>query len=632
MARWQAQDGADLYQIPAWGKGWFHVQEDGHLSVRPPTAKKSIDLHRLVEDLRRRGVSLPLLLRFPELIEARIEQLVSAFGSASEAYGYQGAYRGVYPIKVNQDKHLVDAVVKHSRPHHLGLEAGSKPELQIVLATLEDPEALIICNGYKDRSYIQMALLARKLGRNCMIVIEKLDELDRVLSVAEELGTEPVIGIRAKLSAKGSGRWQSSGGDRAKFGLTVREIVQVVKRLQKEDRLSILRLLHFHIGSQVTTIRSFHKALREATRIYTELVRMGAPMGYLDVGGGVGVDYDGSRTNFESSMNYDIQEYAHSVVAAVMEGCDEAEVPHPALITEAGRALVAYSSALVFDVLGVSRMAAAGRPKKPPEDADSAIQELYAAWESISAKKLQEPLHDATDLRDEALTRFGLGLLSLEERGQVEALYYAILTKLVSVAQRGDYVPEELEDLEAALADTYYCNFSVFQSAPDAWAINQLFPICPIHRLAEKPTRKAVLADLTCDSDGLLKRFIDRRDVKRALEVHDLTEGEPYYLGMFLVGAYQEILGDLHNLFGDTHVVLVQSANNERGFAIKHVEEGNTIRDVLDYVCYDRKSMVGRLRKRVEEGIEEERLTPEEGALLVSTYVAGLESYTYLTP
>ncbi len=574
---------------------------------------------------------MPLLLRFPELIEARIEQLVDAFATAFGEYGYRGSYRGVYPIKVNQDKYLVDAVVKHSRPHHLGLEAGSKPELQIVLATLEDPEALIICNGYKDRSYIQMALLARKLGRNCIIVIEKLDELDRVLSVSEELGMEPVVGIRAKLSAKGSGRWQSSGGDRAKFGLTVREIVQVVKRLEGEGRLSMMRLLHFHIGSQVTTIRSFHRALREATRIYTELVRMGAPMGFLDVGGGLGVDYDGSRTNFESSMNYDVQEYAHAVVSAVMEGCDEAGIAHPALITEAGRALVAYSSALVFDVLGVTRMAGETSPQRPSADADASILELYESWTNITAQNLQEPLHDATDIREEALTRFGLGLLTLEEHAQVESLYFAVLTKLTVVARRAEYVPEELETLESALADTYYCNFSVFQSAPDAWAIHQLFPICPIHRLDEEPGRKAVLADLTCDSDGMLERFIDRRDVKRALEVHDLRLDEPYYMGMFLVGAYQEILGDLHNLFGDTHVVIVRSADNPRGFTIERVIEGNTIRDVLDYVSYDRKRLVGRLRRRVEEGIEKERLTPEEGALLVSTYVQGLESYTYLT-
>ena len=631
MARWTAQDGSELYQIPAWGKGWFQVADDGNLLVTPPNAAKAINVHRLVEDLRRRGVALPLLLRFPELIEARIQQLVTAFAEASEQYGFTGPYRGVYPIKVNQDKYLVDAMVKSSKPHHLGLEAGSKPELQIVLATLEDPEALIICNGYKDRSYIQMAMLARKLGRNCIIVIEKMDELDRVLSVAEELDLAPVIGIRAKLSAKGSGRWQSSGGDRAKFGLTVREMVQVVERLKKEERLDQLQLLHFHIGSQVTTIRSFHRALREATRIYTELHRMGAPMGYLDVGGGLGVDYDGSRTNFESSMNYDVSEYASAVVSAVRDGCDEAEVPHPALITEAGRALVAYSSALIFDVVGVTQMSEETKPKKPPEDADAAIVELYRSWEAISAKSLQEPLHDATDIRDEALTRFSLGLLTLEERAEIEALYWAILRKLTSVARRAEYVPEELEALEQSLADTYYCNFSLFQSAPDAWAINQLFPITPIHRLDEKPTRKAVLADLTCDSDGLIKRFIDRRDVKGSLEVHELREGEHYYLGMFLVGAYQEILGDLHNLFGDTHVAIVNSADNERGYAIQQIVEGNTIRDVLDYVCYDRKRLVGRLRRRVDEGIENEKLTPEEGALLVSTYVQGLESYTYLT-
>jgi arginine decarboxylase len=631
MARWSPQDGAELYQIPAWGKGWFEVNAQGHLGVRPPGKEQLIDLHMLVEDLRLRGIALPMLVRFPELIEARIAQLVTAFQVASAEYGFKGLYRGVYPIKVNQDKFLVDAVVAYSRPHHLGLEAGSKPELQVVLATLEDPEALIICNGYKDRSYIQMALLARKLGRNCIVVIEKMDELDRVLEVAKELRTAPVIGIRAKLSAKGSGRWQSSGGDRAKFGLTIKEMVTVVERLKEEGMLDILQLLHFHIGSQVTNIRSIHKALREATRLYTELTRLGAAMKYLDVGGGLGVDYDGSRTNFESSMNYDVQEYASAVVAAVTEGCDEAGVAHPHLITEAGRALVAYSSALIFDVLGVTKMVTGPNPTKPHADADAAIVELYECWQGVNAKNLQEPLHDATDIRDEALVRFGLGLLSLEERAEIEGLYWQILEKLSRVAARAEYVPEELEPLKQTLADTYYCNFSLFQSAPDSWAINQLFPICPIHRLHEEPHRQAVLADLTCDSDGVVKRFIDRRDVKTALEVHELRPGEPYYLGMFLIGAYQEILGDLHNLFGDTNVALVSAAANERGYKVDQIVEGNTIREVLDYVSYDRKRLLGRLRGRVEEAIAEGRLSSEEGGLLVNTYIQGLESYTYLT-
>mgnify|MGYP000147080697 CR=1 FL=1 len=630
MARFTTVDGEDLYQIPAWGKGWFRGNEAGHLVAHPPGAVRGIDLYNLVEDLRQRGIPLPVLLRFPELVRARVDQLVDAFRGAFEEYGYEGAYRGVYPIKVNQDKHLVDAVVKASRPHHLGLEAGSKPELQIVLATLEDPEALIVCNGYKDRGYIQMALLARKLGRNCIIVVEKLDELGRVLTIADELGVEPAIGIRAKLSAKGSGRWQSSGGDRAKFGLTVGEMMLAVEQLRAADQLARLQLLHFHIGSQVTSIRSFHKALREAVRLYTELARLGAPMGYLDVGGGLGVDYDGSRTNFESSMNYDVHEYASAVVAAAASGCTEAGIPHPAIVTEAGRALVAYSSALVFDVLGVNRRITSERPVEPPPDADRAIVELYGVYESVSAKNLQEPLHDANDTRDEALTRFGLGLLTIEERATIESLYWHILAKLQRVSARAEYLPEELEPLDRVLADTYYCNFSVFQSAPDAWAIKQLFPICPIHRLDELPSRKAVLADLTCDSDGCIKQFIDRRDVKPVLEVHDPGD-EPYYLGMFLVGAYQEILGDLHNLFGDTNVVLVTAADTGRGYKLGKVVEGNTIRDVLEYVNYDRKRMLGRIRTRVEQAIEDDRLTPEEGGLLVSSYLQALDSYTYLS-
>jgi len=631
MSSWGTPDGEELYQIPAWGKGWFHGNDAGHLMVTPPGVEHGIDLHHLVRDLRQRGIPLPVVLRFPELVRARIDELVDAFTTAFEEYGFQGVYRGVYPIKVNQDKHLVDAVVQASRPHHLGLEAGSKPELQIVLATLEDPEALIICNGYKDRGYIQMALLARKLGRNCIIVIEKLDELDRVLAIAEELGIAPAIGLRSKLSAKGSGRWQSSGGDQAKFGLTVGEMVQAVHTLREAGRLDRLQLLHFHIGSQVTAIRAFHKALREAVRLYTELARLGAPMGYLDVGGGLGVDYDGSRTSFESSMNYDVQEYAHTVVSAATEACNAAGIPHPAIVTEAGRALVAYSSVLLFDIIGVNRRLAAGsRPEKPPSDADAAVVELYEVWDAISAKNLQEPLHDANDLRDEALTRFGLGLLTIEDRAAIESLYWHILAKLQRVAGRAEYVPEELDPLDHVLADTYYGNFSVFQSAPDAWAIKQLFPICPIHRLDERPTRKAILADLTCDSDGCIKQFIDRRDVKRVLEVHELGD-EPYVLGMFLVGAYQEILGDLHNLFGDTNVVLVTAASNGRGYKLGDVIEGDSIRDVLEYVRYDRRRMMGRIRTRVEQAIEDDRLTPEEGGLLVSSYLQALDSYTYLS-
>lgn len=630
MARWTTADSEDLYQIPAWGQGWFSVNEAGNLVMCPPGQTGGIDLKGLVDDLKHRGIALPILVRFSDLIKARIETLVGAFERAFQEYDYKGRFRGVYPIKVNQDAHVVGDFVKYAAPHHLGLEAGSKPELQVVLAMLEDPEALIICNGYKDREYIQMALLARKLGRNCIIVVEKIEELTVIQELAKELHLKPVIGVRAKLTAKGSGRWQSSVGDRAKFGLTVREVVDVVDQLREAEMLDCLQLLHFHIGSQVTNIRAFNTALREASRIYTELVRLGANMRYVDVGGGLGVDYDGSRTNFESSMNYSVDEYAAAIVSTVVDACDTLGLPHPDLITESGRAMIAHHAALLFDVVGFTSMVDGKPPRAPREGASEELHELWEVYKSISGKNLLEPLHDATEIREQSLTKFNLGLVGLEERAEVEAMYFAIGKKLYRTADRSAELPEEIEPLQKALADIYYCNFSVFQSAPDAWAIGQLFPILPIHRLDTEPDRRAVLADLTCDSDGKIERFIDKRDVKNVLEVHD-PEGKPYFLGMFLVGAYQEILGDLHNLFGDTNVVHVAVAEGRSGYRLEAVVEGNSVREVLEYVSYDRNRLVKRLRSRVEEAIEDGRLTPEEGGLLVNAYLRGLEGYTYLS-
>ncbi len=640
MARWTNAESEEIYQIRAWGGGWFGANDKGHLAIAPPRTAGApaggataggIDLKVLVDDLQRRGVSLPILLRFTDLIQARIETLTSAFAAAKIEYEYKGNYRGVYPVKVNQNMHLVDAITRYSRPHHLGLEAGSKPELQVVLAMLDDPEALIICNGYKDREYVQMALLARKLGRNCIIVVEKIEEIDLILDCAKDLELDPVIGVRAKLSQKGSGRWQGSVGDRAKFGLTTNEIVEVVHRLRDLGKLDILQLLHYHIGSQVTNIRSVNMALREGTRTYTELRRLGANMQYFDVGGGLGVDYDGSRTNFESSMNYDVAEYARSVVSAIVAACDEAEMPHPSIITEAGRAMVAHHSALIFDVVGATRMPDPPIPKPPSEDALHELVELWNVLETITNKNLIEPYHDALELREQCFTKFNLGLVSLEERAQVEALFWAVCHKLartVGTDLGGVDVPEELQPLLKQLADTFYCNFSLFQSAPDSWAIGQLFPICPIHRLNKEPTRRGVLADLTCDSDGKIDKFIDRRDVKSVLELHE-PNGQPYYMGMFLLGAYQEILGDLHNLFGDTNQVHVSIAEGGTGYRIDQIIEGNTVMEVLEYVSYDRKRLLRSMRRAVEDAIENGNLTLEEGALLVNTYVKGLEGYTY---
>jgi len=519
--------------------------------------------------------------------------------------------------------------VRFSQPHHLGLKAGSKPELLVVLALLDDPDALIVCNGYKDRDYIEPAMLAHKLGRRVIVVVEKIGDLDLILELARQHGVTPIIGVRAKLSSRGSGRWQDSAGDYAKFGLNIREIAQLVTRLREAEMLDALQLLHFHIGSQVSAIRAFKNAMREATRIFTELTRMGAPMRYFDVGGDLGVDYDGSRTNFSSSMNYDVYEYALDIVASLANACDEADIEHPTIITEAGRSMVAYNSVLVFDVLGTHRIIPAEKVTPPAEDADDLIQQLWEVYGEVTAKNLQGPYHDALELEEETLTRFNLGLIDLETRAAAETIYRRIVERLARGMRGQKYLPEELEQLGRSLADIYYCNFSVFQSAPDSWAIDQLFPVLPIHRLDEKPTVAGVLADITCDSDGKVERFIDLRDVKHALELHQ-RNGEPYYLGMFLLGAYQELLGDLHNLFGDTNAVHVRAVEGGAGYRIEHVVEGDMVTEVLRYVQYDREQLLSKLRRAIEDSIAADRLTPEEGRLLVANYVRGLDAYTYL--
>jgi arginine decarboxylase len=622
----------ELYRIPAWGLGYFSVNAQGNLVVRPdPSNDATIDVKALIDDLRRRGLQIPILLRFTDLVRARIDELAGAFRAAIDEYEYKGAFRGVYPIKVNQQRQLVEDVVRFSRPHHLGLEAGSKPELLVVLSLLDDPEALIVCNGYKDREYIEMALLARKLGRNTIVVIEKITELDTVLQASRRLQIAPVIGVRAKLSATGSGRWKDSGGDLAKFGLTIPEIVQVVETLRAEGQLDTLKLLHFHIGSQVSDIRSVKGALKEATRIYTELCGMGAPMGFLDVGGGLGIDYDGSRTSEPSSVNYDVLEYAYDVVSAISLACDEAEVPHPAIVTEAGRFMVTHNSVLVFDVLGTSRMLSE-TPSVPRElaESDEHLSEMWEILEEISPDNLQEPYHDAVEIKEEVLARFNLGLCSLEERARVDQMFWVICARLARTMQDNAVVPDELVPIQRSLADTYFCNFSLFQSAPDSWAINQLFPIAPIHRFDEKATVRAVLADITCDSDGKIDRFIGRR-VKPVLELHPIDHQSPYYLGMFLVGAYQEILGDLHNLFGDTHIVHVSLASTQLGYRIDHIVEGDTVKEVLEYVEFDRQRLVTRLRQAIERAIERGSCSMEDGARMIDTYLRELEGYTYLT-
>jgi len=629
MSRWTTQDSAELYNIPNWGRGFFSVSDSGHIISTPSGSDNGeIDLWELMQELEQRGIQAPILLRFTDILRERIATIVGAFKEAMTEYGYKGRYRGVFPIKVNQQRPVVEDLVRFNRPYHLGLEAGSKPELLVVLALQDDPEALIICNGYKDEEYIETALLAQKLGRQPFIVVEKFSEIALTLRVARRLGIRPNIGLRAKLSKPGKGRWKTSAGDYSKFGLTVREMVMSVNTLKEAGYLDCLKLLHFHIGSQVTSIRSFKDALREASRTYTELARMGAPMGYFDVGGGMGVDYDGSRTDFESSVNYSEREYAHHVVGAILDACDKTGTPHPDIVTESGRATVAYHSVLVFNILGTTRFPTTGTGSAPREGAPESLIELYEVYQNVSRKNYQESWHDAMALKEDALMGFNMGLFSLEDRAAFEHLFWQTCGRIRACVRQESYVPEELLGLERALADTYFCNFSVFQSAPDSWAINQLFPCLPLQRLDERPDRRAVLADITCDSDGKLDRFIDLRDVKDVLELHPLNE-EPYYLGLFLVGAYQEILGDLHNLFGDTNAVHV-SLKPGGGYVIDHVAEGDTVTDVLGYVQYDRKALVQRVRAASERALEQKTITLRESRALMRAYQHSLSGYTYL--
>lgn len=628
--RWTAADSIDLYNVAGWGNNYFSVNELGNMVVHPGgPGTPSIDLKALVDEVRERGIGLPLLIRFADILKARVVELNDAFHTAIREYGYQSTYRGVYPIKVNQERFLVERLIEYGRPYHFGLEAGSKPELLAVMALLEDPDALIVCNGYKDEEYVEMALLASRLGRTIVLVVEKPSELPLIRDVARRTGVAPVIGIRARLSSRGSGHWEASGGDRSKFGLSGQDLLDAVAFLRENDLLESFQLLHFHLGSQISSIRAVKDALREASWIYVNLHRMGAPLSYLDVGGGLGVDYDGSQTNFASSLNYTLQEYANDIVFGVMEVCDPEGVPHPILVTESGRASVAHHACLVVDVLGVSEFAVGKLPERSPADAPPFLRHLFETYREVSRKNLLEAYHDTIAYREQGLLLFNLGQLSLAHRGLAEQLFWAVSQKVLRIARTLPQLPEELEGLERSLADTYFCNFSVFQSLPDSWAIDQLFPVVPIHRLDEEPLRRAVLADITCDSDGKIDHFIDRRDVKDVLELHPFAHGEPYYLGAFLVGAYQEILGDLHNLFGDTNMVAV-SLDPDEGYQIDEVVSGDTVTDVLEYVSYTRKDLIAKVRQAAETALRQRKMTFEESRHLVRMYEEGLSGYTYL--
>ena len=628
VEKWSSADSADLYEVARWGNGYFSVGPGGHLLVHPdknPT--KSIDLKQLVDRLQLRGIDLPILLRFGGILQHRLGEINSAFGSAMKENNYRGDYCCVYPVKVNQQRQVVEEVLQFGKPYHFGLEAGSKPELLAVIA-LADNDTPIICNGFKDAEFIETAMLAQKIGRHIIPVVERFSELHMVLEYAEKLGVRPRIGMRIKLATRGSGRWQASGGFRSKFGLTASELLKGLELLASKGMEDCLQLLHFHQGSQITNIRHIKGALNEASRIYAELAKRGAGLKYLDVGGGLGVDYDGSQTNFESSVNYTLQEYANDVVYHVQNACDQRGVPHPIIISESGRAVVAYHSMLIFGVLGVSEQGGNSDLTDPLPDAEQPLHDLLETYQNINARNLLESFHDAQQSLDTAKNLFASGYLPLDQRSTVENLYWSICRKIYKLTKQLEFVPEELEGLEALLSDTYFCNFSLFQSIPDSWAIKQLFPVMPIHRLNERPTRAAVLGDVTCDSDGKIDQFIDRRDVKRTLPLHAWLK-EPYYLGAFLIGAYQEILGDLHNLFGDTNAVHVST--DDRGeVVLDAVIKGDTVREVLGYVEFDANQLVHRLRDSIEQAVREGRICDVQAGKFLKFYEEGLGGYTYL--
>jgi arginine decarboxylase len=628
MSRWKVQDALETYNCRYWGKEYFSINKAGHVTVHPnKRLDESIDLKELVDQLQARGIQLPILLRFTDILRHRVGEIHEAFENAIKEYEFGGTYCCVYPIKVNQQRQVVEEILDFGKQFKFGLEAGSKPELLAVLA-LANGQTPIICNGFKDDEFIHMSVLARKIGKQVIPVVEKFTELEAIVRYAQQLKVRPVIGIRVKLAARGSGRWRSSAGYRSKFGLTLTEVLEALEYLKQRDLADCLQLLHFHLGSQITNIRSIKGALTEAARVYVELHRVGAGVKYIDVGGGLGIDYDGSQTDFESSVNYTLQEYANDVVFRVKSVCDEAGVPHPTIISESGRAVVAYHSVLVFDVLGVSDFDRYEVPPAIPENAPQQVNDLFAIHRELKKKNVLESYHDAVQAVDESLNMFNLGSMTVDERALVERLFWAVCSKILKVVREMDYVPEELSGLESLLSDTYFCNFSIFQSMPDSWAVKQLFPIMPIHRLNEVPTRRAVLGDITCDSDGKVDQFIDLRDVRNTLQLHPFT-GQPYYLGAFLLGAYQEILGDLHNLFGDTNAVHVSLDENGE-VNLDTVIKGNTVREVLAYVQYAADQLTAQMRKDVEKAVRAGLISLEESRQLLGFYESGLEGYTYL--
>ena len=629
MRKWRIEDSEELYNITGWGTSYFSINDAGHVVVTPRRDGVTVDLKELVDELQLRDVASPMLLRFPDILDNRIEKMSSCFKQAAEEYGYKAENFIIYPIKVNQMRPVVEEIISHGKKFNLGLEAGSKPELHAVIAVNTDSDSLIVCNGYKDESYIELALLAQKMGKRIFLVVEKMNELKLIAKMAKQLNVQPNIGIRIKLASSGSGKWEESGGDASKFGLTSSELLEALDFMESKGLKDCLKLIHFHIGSQVTKIRRIKTALREASQFYVQLHSMGFNVEFVDIGGGLGVDYDGTRSsNSEGSVNYSIQEYVNDSISTLVDVSDKNGIPHPNIITESGQALTAHHSVLIFEVLETATLPEWDDEEEIAPDAHELVQELYSIWDSLNQNKMLEAWHDAQQIREEALDLFSHGIVDLKTRAQIERLYWSITREINQIAGGLKHAPDEFRGLSKLLADKYFCNFSLFQSLPDSWAIDQIFPIMPIQRLDEKPERSATLQDITCDSDGKIANFISTRNVAHYLPVHSLKKTEPYYLAVFLVGAYQEILGDMHNLFGDTNAVHVSV--NEKGYNIEQIIDGETVAEVLDYVQYNPKKLVRTLETWVTKSVKEGKISLEEGKEFLSNYRSGLYGYTYL--
>ena len=629
MKKWTIEDENELYNINGLDTSYFVINDKGDVYVTPCKDDTQIDLRDVMDELALRDVTTPVLLRFPDILDNRIEKTANCFNIAAKEYDYKAENFIIYPIKVNQMQPVVEEIISHGRKFNLGLEAGSKPELHAVIALQCQSDSLIICNGYKDQNYIELALLAQKMGKRIFIVVEKLNELDIIAKAARKFNVKPNLGIRIKLASSGSGKWEESGGDASKFGLTSSELLTALKILDEKNLHDSLRLIHFHIGSQITKIRHIQTALREAAQFYVQLHKMGYNVDFVDCGGGLGVDYDGTRSpSSESSVNYSIQEYVNDCIYTFVDAANKNGIDHPNIITESGRSLTAHHSVLIIDVLETASLPEMSEDFEPSEKDHQLVKDLYEIWDNLNSRTMLEDWHDAEQIREEALELFSHGIVDLRTRAEIESMYWSVCREVNNLSKSLKHMPEELKRLDKILADKYFCNFSLFQSLPDSWAIDQLFPIMPIQRLGERPTRNATLQDITCDSDGKIANFVTNRTISNVLPVHTLKKNEDYYLGVFLIGAYQEILGDMHNLFGDTNAVHISVKDN--GYHIDQIFDGETVEEVLDYVQYNPKKLVRQLETWVTKSVKQGRISLEEGKEFLSNYRSGLYGYTYL--